>query len=522
VCSGGALISQDVQSRPYGFRSFPDGYDLMYRAIPRIIIPMIAHPSENVHGNGSCAKRLTFLWIAKILWMSALLSLGLESSSSGQLRYRGADISSLDQLEQYGAVYKENGTPRELIGLLADHGINCIRLRLWHSPPGGINNLASTIRIARRAKQLGLSVLLDFHFSDTWADPGQQAKPAAWSGISFTALRDSVRLYVRDVIAAMRLQNALPDIVQFGNEITCGMLWDDGRICDPFNIAQQWHNLGALLQSSRLGLSQALQPGDSVLVAMHIDRGGDSTACAWFFDHLRAEGIPFDIIALSYYPLWQGSMEGLAANLRFVAQRYAMPIILAETAYPWTLAWADSVPNLIGLQSQLLPAYPATVAGQRSFLIDLMSLVEATPGGRGLGVFYWAPEYISVPPLGSVWENVTLFDFSGELLNSIQAFEQQSGVKAVRDQPANIFLLQNFPNPFNPRAIIRFSIPGKMFVTLSVYDVLGRQVAQLLHDVQQSGPHEVVFNGEKLSSGVYYCRLEAGGVTTSTTLILLR
>jgi arabinogalactan endo-1,4-beta-galactosidase len=454
--------------------------------------------------------------------MCLILAMMLADESMGQLQIRGADVSYLDQLEQHGAVYRENGTPHELISLFQSHGINWIRLRLWHTPAGGINDLASTIRIAQRAKQNGMQVLLDFHFSDTWADPGQQAKPAAWVGASFTALRDSIRLYVRNVITAMRNQNALPDIVQFGNEITCGMLWNEGRICDPYNTTQQWHNLGALLQSSQLGLTQALLPGDSVRVAIHIDRGGDSTGTGWFFDHLLAEGVRCDIIALSYYPFWQGTLEALGANLRFVARRYNKPIILAETAYPWTLAGADTVNNIVGLPGQLLPAYPATVDGQRLFLTDLMAIVQGIPSGLGLGVFYWGPENISVPGVGSVWENVTLFDFNGELLNSIQAFQLPSAVKSGDVEQYSFALLQNFPNPFNPSTTIRYSIPRESGVVLSVVNVLGEEVERIVHEDQRAGYHEAVVRGDRLASGVYVCRLQAGGYVATIRLLLIK
>ena len=277
--------------------------------------------------------------------------------------------------------------------------------------------------MANRIKTLGLKILLDIHYSDTWADPGHQTKPAAWVNLSFQDLKDSVYQYTFNVITALKNQNTLPEIVQIGNEITCGMLWDDGCVCDQFNSPQQWAQLAELINEGIRGVNESLETGDTVKIMIHIDRGGDNNGSQWFFDHLIEQNVNFDIIGLSYYPWWQGTFSDLEFNINDLAQRYGKEIILVETAYPWTLDWYDNTHNIVGDSSQLLPGYPATVEGQTNFLSDLITLVRNIPDNKGTGLFYWAPEWISVPSLGSPWENVTLFSFTGELLNSISVFD---------------------------------------------------------------------------------------------------
>jgi arabinogalactan endo-1,4-beta-galactosidase len=336
---------------------------------------------------------------------------------------RGADISFLQEIENHGGVFKENGTARNLLQILKDHGFNYARLRIWHTPPAGYCGIESTLVMAARVKAEGLGLLLDFHYSDTWADPGKQRKPRAWEGSDVEALKDSVFEYARAVIGRLRDNNALPDMVQIGNEIICGMLWDDGRVCGPLDTPEQWENLGSLVAEGIRGVDAALGPGDSIDIVIHIDRGADSEGSMWFFDRLLAEGVEFDIIGLSYYPWWHGTLTEVEANLEALAARYPKDILIVETAYPWTLKWCDDMHNMIGLPDQLHKGYPATVVGQEAFLADLTDVVAGTPASRGRGVFYWAPEYISVAGMGSPWENLTLFDFDGSLLPSVAAFD---------------------------------------------------------------------------------------------------
>jgi arabinogalactan endo-1,4-beta-galactosidase len=366
---------------------------------------------------------------------------------------KGADISMLPQIENSGGRYVENGVHRDLLSILKGHGFNYVRLRIWHSPADGYCGLKRTLAMADRIRSHDLKFLLDFHYSDTWADPGKQTKPAAWTGVPFDAMRDSVYQYSFDVITALKNQNTLPDMVQIGNEFVCGMLWEDGRICGPYDTPEQWRRFTELLDGGIRGVRESLSPGDSLRIMIHIDRGGDNGGSEWFLDNLLRYGVEFDCLGLSFYPWWHGTLDDLRANLDSLAVKYDKDIVIAEAAYPWTLGWCDGTHNIVGLPEQLHAGYPATVEGQTLYLIDLIDLIARTPGGRGIGLFYCAPGYISTPGLGSPWENLTLFDFRGEVLGSVIAFETHPAETHPDDEPP-MNLNLNFPSSFNPSATI--------------------------------------------------------------------
>ncbi len=366
--------------------------------------------------------------LARACGLAALLAVflpgaGTPRSSTRKAFIKGADISFLQEVEANGGVFTEGGAPMDAIDILTGHGFNYARLRIWHSPSGGYNDLAHTLVMARRAKQRNLGLLLDIHYSDTWADPGKQHKPASWAGLSFPALKDSVYEYTRGVVAELKAQDTTPDMVQIGNEIICGMLWDEGRVCGGWDIPGQWEKLGGLVAEGIRGVRDATDPADSVRIVIHVDRGGDMAGSIWFFDRLLAEGIDFDVIGQSFYPWWHGTLGDLEANLDTLAGRYGKDIAIVETAYPWTLGWHDDEHNMVGLPEHLHDGYPATVEGQGLFLSDLMEVVAGVRESRGLGIFYWAPDWISSPGKGSAWENVALFDFEGEVLGSVSAFD---------------------------------------------------------------------------------------------------
>jgi arabinogalactan endo-1,4-beta-galactosidase len=338
---------------------------------------------------------------------------------------KGADVSFIPQIQDLGGVYRENGIPQDPLKIFKDHGVNYIRLKLWHTPIESYNNLEKILYMAKRIKERNLKFLLDFHYSDTWADPGRQRKPVAWVGLPFETLKDSVYAYTKNVMQALCNQQTLPEMVQIGNEITPGMLWNDGRVGGSFDTPQQWRNLGELIKAGVRAVHESCDASDSVRIMIHLDRGGDNAACRWYFDNLIAQGVAFDIIGLSYYPWWHGTLSAVRANLNDLAVRYGKDLIIAETAYPWTLQWFDGVNNIVGSANQLHAGYPATVDGQASFLAELMKIVRQVRDQKGSGIFYWAPEYISVQPLGSSWENNALFDFSGNVLPSMAVFQEQ-------------------------------------------------------------------------------------------------
>lgn len=323
----------------------------------------------------------------------------------------GADMSFLDEWEARGVVFRDAaGAARDCLALVRSLGWNVVRLRIWNEPAKGYCNLEHTAAMAARLRTAGLRLLLDFHYSDHWADPGKQTKPAAWRDLPYDGLCTAVHDYTRLAVEACR-----PDIVQIGNEITPGMLWDDGRVGGPFDTEAQWGRFAGLLAAASAAVGEA---APEAAVMIHIDRGGDNRASRWFFDHLCAHPeVDFDLIGQSFYPWWHGTLEHLEANLADIAVRYGRDVVVVETGYPRTLEDADGAGNFVRTESQLHAGFPATVNGQAAFLRALMDVVRGVPDGRGKGVLYWEPAFFSVPGMGgSPCDNLTLFDAEGRPL----------------------------------------------------------------------------------------------------------
>lgn len=338
------------------------------------------------------------------------------------LTVKGGDLSTLPKNEAYGATYATaTGQRGDALGLLRGAGMNYVRLKVWVNPADGYNNKARVLAMAQRAKAAGAKVLVDFHYSDRWADPGQQTKPAAWASHGYSQLRTDVYNHTYDVLDALKAQGTTADMVQIGNEINGGMLWPEGSTA----------NFGQLAGVLTSGAQAAKAVSATTQVALHLAEGGDNGGTRWWFDQAVARQVPFDVIALSYYSYWHGPLSALQANLDDVSARYNKPVLVAETAYASTLANNDALENVIANSSQLAAGYPATPAGQAANLRDVMNVVEAVPNGRGLGVVYWEPAWTAVkgsgwdpedPASGNAWENQALFDYSSRLLPAANWF----------------------------------------------------------------------------------------------------
>jgi beta-galactosidase len=252
-------------------------------------------------------------------------------------RMIGADISFLPQIENRAGRFFEGpgkfldgGRETDAVALLRDHGFNAIRLRVFHTPeneqgysPGqGFCGLDSTLSMARRIRAAGLGLLLDFHYSDYWADPQQQNKPLAWAELDSESLKDSLRSYTTAVLRAMEAQGTLPDMVQIGNEVNHGILWPDGHIGNPDGLA-------GLLRAGVEGV-RAVAPGLPVM--MHLALGGQNEEARFWLDNMIARGVEFDVIGISYYPRWHGTLEDLHRNLHDLVDRYRRPVNVVEYA----------------------------------------------------------------------------------------------------------------------------------------------------------------------------------------------
>ena len=360
----------------------------------------------------------------------------------------GADVSMLGQLESSGAVFSdEKGKAGDCLAILKSGGVNWIRLRIWNDPVnredvvdsgrvlsragdpvgGGNNDIAAYIRIAQRAKKLGLKVLADFHYSDFWADPSKQTMPFAWKGMGLGALKKAVYNFTSSSLKSMSAAGAAPDMVQIGNEVDGGFLWPVGKLWKSGNeaIGGQEGFVALLKEAIR-----AVRDNDrQIKILIHASNGGDNALFRKLFDPLVKAGVDFDVIGISFYPYWHGKIADLVANMADLETRYGKQLIVAETAYAWTLDNGDSLGNSFGPGSDRLGGYKATIQGQATAIRDIIAAVAGTPKSLGIGIFYWEPDWIPVAGAGwrtgdgEVWENQALFDFHGKALPSLKVFK---------------------------------------------------------------------------------------------------
>ncbi len=333
----------------------------------------------------------------------------------------GADISSLAKSEDKGGTYKDReGRAGDALQILHEAGLNYARLRVWVDPADGYHDADEVLAMAQRLKPLGIKLLVDFHYSDDWADPGKQNKPAAWEDLDVAGLEQAVYDHTFDLCSRLAAQGTPADMVQVGNEINAGLLWPDA----DYN---HFDNLAALLTA---GYRAAKDASPETRVMLHIAEGGDNEMARWFFDNLTRRDVPFDVIGLSYYPYWHGSLAELQANLIDLSTRYDKDVLVAEFAYAFTVLEDDAFANIAG-RNLAVDGYLYTPDGQRRMLRDVMALVRGVPDGRGLGVFYWDATWTAVPGngwntqdpgSGNGWENQALFDFDGAALPALYEY----------------------------------------------------------------------------------------------------
>ncbi len=307
----------------------------------------------------------------------------------------GADISALDGPETWRGplpAYQEDGRPSDELTILRRHGWNAFRVRVFVSPvrEAPDNTLAVALPLARRIRAAGAVFLLDLHFSDTWADPQHQEIPVAWRGRDIGELERIWETYAFDTIKAFRDAGAMPDWVQIGNEITRGTQWPLAQLQYPgsteygpppaYDEDRQWSHLIRLLKAGIRGVKAAA--GDHPpRIAIHIDKGADWRVTQWFFDHLEAAHVDYDLIAQSFYPEWNhGTLEQLWENMNRCAERYHKDFLVVETGYG--RSHVKDNPSML---------WPETPEGRCQFMADLINTVRKAP--RGLGVMYWAPEH---------------------------------------------------------------------------------------------------------------------------------
>ena len=304
---------------------------------------------------------------------------------------KGADISWLTQMESAGRKFYNNaGAEQDCIQILKGLGMNSIRLRVWVNPSDNWCNTADLVAKAVRAKAAGMKILLDFHYSDSWADPGKQTKPAAWASQNLSTLLQSVSSHTTAVLNALKTAGVTPVWAQIGNETNDGMLWPDGKAST---------NMANFAQMIKAGYNAVKAFDNTIKVIVHVSNGYDNSLFRWMFDGLKNNGVDWDIIGMSLYPNasnWSSLNSQCLANMNDMVSRFGKDVMVVEIGMSWTEASAC-----------------------KSFIADLITKVNAVQGGRGLGVFYWEPESYAN------WQGYTLgaFDDNGKPTIALDAFK---------------------------------------------------------------------------------------------------
>ena len=320
---------------------------------------------------------------------------------------RAADISFLPLVESEGVTYKFNGVTQDALQTLKNAGCNTIRIKLWKNPATSSASFNEVKTFATRIKNAGLKVWLTVHYSDTWADPGHQTKPAEWQNLSFNNLKTAAVNYTSSILSEIN-----PDIIQIGNETNQGFLWPDGNLISNENQSLQ-------LFSAISTIIRNQSPHTKIM----LHYAGIGNGATWFFNKMNA--ISYDYIGLSYYPIWHGkNLTNVNTTITTLGSTFNKKVLIAETAYPFTLNWNDWTNNIVGQTDQLITTYPATNIGQKNFVLAIKNLVKQNT--HGLGFCYWGGEYIAFrgpqATNGSPWENQALWDFNNNALPVLEAF----------------------------------------------------------------------------------------------------
>jgi len=339
--------------------------------------------------------------------------------------YKGMDLSFQSELEDFNIDYKDsNGNSVELLDFVKSKGTNLVRLKLWHTPQNGENGLDDVKAYAQKIKAKNMDFLLNFHYSDYWADPGTQTPPAAWQNMTINEIKIAIYDYTKDVVTQLKNQNTLPEIIQIGNETNSGFLWDYGKVWGNFN--DNWSNYADLVTEAIRAVRE-VDNTNNIQIMLHF---AGIEFVDLFFNELQPFNLDYDIIGLSYYPQFHTkNLATVTSKLNEIATSFEKDILIVEVAYPFTLQWNDNLGNFIGQLDQTLPEFPPTPQGQKAYFEWLISTIKNIPNNRGIGFCYWAPDWVAfngnenTSSEGSAWENQCLFDFDFKALPALETFK---------------------------------------------------------------------------------------------------
>jgi arabinogalactan endo-1,4-beta-galactosidase len=342
--------------------------------------------------------------------LAALLVLTAATAAGAADFALGADISWMDQMEASGKVFKDStGKTADLLDILKQYGVSSIRLRVWVNPAGGWCGKSDVVKMAKRAQGKGMRLMVDFHYSDSWADPGQQTKPAAWAAYTQDQLVQAVATHTKDVLTTLKDSGIVPEWVQVGNETNDGMLWpanagDPGGRITVSGAAK----FAALVQSG----SQAVKAvAPSALVVVHIANGWDNGLFRWVFDSLKAKGASWDVVGMSLYPdssNWRTYASQALTNMKDMVSRYGKKVVVSEVGF--AMSQSDTAYQLLKL---------------------LVSNTKSVSGNSGLGVFYWEPEAY----YGWQGYQLSAFDDAGKPTKALKAFQEARSTAVEKPIP---------------------------------------------------------------------------------------
>ena len=362
----------------------------------------------------------------------------------------GIDVSTyLEELE-HGAKYFDGGVQIDPLDAFRANGVDCMRIRVWNDPfsPAGEPYLAGScdienyIRLGKLAKSKGCRLMMDFHYSDFWADPGKQMIPKAWLGMDVETMAQAVYAFTKSSLEAAREADVAPEYIQVGNEITNGMLWPVGKLELADGSRGNYGNFCRLVDA---GCRACREAAPEAKIILHLERSNDQAVYQEFFQQMQDAGIDYDIIGASYYPYWHGTPEELFANLN-ACRRFGKELMVMELGYGFTteayLLDGEKRRLVIDAERAYVPGftekYPVTPAGQAAFVRDF--LAQAKENGIG-GAFYWEPLWLPgegicwASPAGQAyiheegkstsneWANQCLFDYEGQKLPAFDEYK---------------------------------------------------------------------------------------------------
>ncbi len=350
--------------------------------------------------------------------VAALFAATSSAPAADRTYWFGADLSYLNEMKACGATYSYQGKTQDAYSIFAQSGHNLVRVRIWvdakWTPYSNLPDVKKTIAAARAN---GMKVLLDFHYSDDWADGGKQLVPAAWANLSEDGQVAALYQYTLDTLNSLKTEGLMPDMVQVGNETNGEIL----RTHAEEHVAINWARNARLFNAGIKGVRDA-SADSSVKPEIMLHIAQPENAEPWF-DAATAAGVTgYDVIGLSYYSKWsKENLSGLSETIKRIHAKYDKDVVVVETGYAFTDDYADSAGNLLGSDSAL-PGYPVSIPGQAKYMHDIMQL---TLDAGGVGVVYWEPEWVSTKcrtrwSQGSAWENAAFFDFKGKALPSLE------------------------------------------------------------------------------------------------------